>query len=402
MQGRTLEEWARQLKDEEEINWLYRPFSRCLKCNCLLEKTEPTLDVPPLIRESVSDFWFCANCSQMFWQGSHTDRMRERLKEWQKDVVLTIGLGGDLMIGRSVNAYLDRHPSFSIWGNLHSVLSKTDFNIVNLETALTRSDKILPKVYHFKADPEKVSQLLKGPIHAVNLANNHILDFSKEGLIETIQTLDLAKIPHVGAGSNLIHAKSSVILEKNGIKIGLLGCTDNEPSWLATEKKPGTFFVSIDDLTSLRESIESLRRKVDFIILSIHWGPNMRKRPLDAQRAFAHELVNLGVDIIHGHSAHIFQGIEIYKKKAIFYDTGDLVDDYAIDPILRNDRSFFFIVEIDRKGLRKIRLIPTCISDFQVNIVKGKEREEMFFEMQNLSKEFQTILQVQNEELVLN
>ena len=59
-------------------------------------------------------------------------------------------------------------------------------------------------------------------------------------------------------------------------------------------------------------------------------------------------------------------------------------------------------MELDRKGLRKIRLIPTCISDFQVNIAKGKEREEMFFEMQNLSKEFQTKLQVRNEELEID
>ena len=86
LQDESLDEWARQLKEREGSDWLYRPFSRCLKCNCLLEKTEPSSEVPPLIREKVSDFWFCANCRQMFWQGSHTERMLERLKEWQKDL----------------------------------------------------------------------------------------------------------------------------------------------------------------------------------------------------------------------------------------------------------------------------------------------------------------------------
>lgn len=352
LRGEGLDSWAEQLKDRG-VSWLYRPFTRCLQCNSKFEKGD-------------SNTWSCPKCQQLFWLGSHTENMRRQLEQWQG--ILTIGLGGDLMIGRLINEALDRLPPSYIWGDLLPILQSTDFNLVNLETTLTRSETMIKKVFNFKADPEKVAVLTEGAIHAVNIANNHILDFSEEGLLETVRVLDKAHVHHVGAGKNLVEAKASCIVEKKGIKIGLLGCTDNEPTWKATEARPGTNFVEVGDLGAIQESIRELRPKVDVLILSIHWGPNMRQRPNDQFRSFAHALIDLGVDILHGHSAHIFQGVEIYNHGLILYDTGDLVDDYAVDPVLRNDYSFYFVVQVDKKRLISVRLIPTSISDFQVNI----------------------------------
>lgn len=314
------------------------------------------------------------------------------------DSPLVIGLGGDLMIGRLVNEYLDSHPPSYVWGNLHSLLHKMDLNLVNLETTLTRSEKIVPKVFNFKADPEKVSVLIEGPVHVVNTANNHILDFSKEGLLETLQTLDKAHILHVGTGKNLAQAREPVIIEKKGIKIGILGCTDNEPSWKATASRPGTNFIEVGNLRTLRKSIASLRKQVDLLILSMHWGPNMRKRPHPSFRAFAHDLIDLGVDILHGHSAHVFQGVEIYKKKLILYDNGELIDDYRVDPVLRNDRSFFFVVKVNEKGVVSLQMFPILISHCQVNLSQEKQPLE---EMEELCKEFDTYPLRQEHSLLL-
>lgn len=390
LKGEDLDAWAQQLKSEEGVDWLYRPFSRCLSCNAELERCSPPHDVPPGVLKTTVEFWVCPLCHQTFWLGSHTESMRETLRRWSDRIAL--GLGGDLMVGRLVNEELCRR-AFSIWGDLHPILSQTDFNIANLETPFTRSNRIVPKTFNFKADPMVAASLSNGPIHAVNLANNHILDYSSEGLLETIETLDRFHIKHVGAGIDEIQAQSPAILEKKGLRIGVLGCTDNEPSWQAGEHRPGTFYVSVGDLASLQKQIQALRRQVDLVILSIHWGPNMRKRPLESHRSFARALIDFGVDLIHGHSAHVFQGIEIYRNRVILYDTGDLIDDYAIDPILRNDRSFFFLIEANKKGIHQVRVIPYVISDFQVHIAKEKERDDMLLEMQNLSREFGTELQ---------
>lgn len=374
LRGEVLDGWAEQLK-EEGVDWLFCPFSRCLQCNSLLEKISPPVGLLGQMPRDINECWFCPVCDHTFWLGSHTARMESRLREWQNAVCMTIGFGGDLMIGRLVNEQLNHAPPSYVWGNLLPILQSTDFNIANLETALTYSKKIVPKVFNFKADPEKVSVLAQGHIHAVNIANNHILDFSEEGLLETLRTLKCANILCVGAGRNLEQAKAPCIVEKKGIKIGILGCTDNEPSWRASVFNPGTHFLEIGDLESIRESIVSLRHHVDLLILSIHWGPNMRQRPYPHFRSFAHDLIDLGVDILHGHSAHVFQGVEVYKKKLILYDTGELIDDYAVDPVLRNDCSFFFVVKLNKKKLISLTMIPTVISRFQVNM--GKENEQL-------------------------
>lgn len=311
-----------------------------------------------------------------------------------------IGLAGDVMLGRLVNEHLNQTEPAYVWGDLLPLLLSMDINLINLETALTTSERRVLKVFNFKAGPEKVRTLKEGRIDVVNLANNHVLDFSEEGLVETLKTLDQADIQHVGAGLNAQEAEKPVIITHTKMKIGILGCTDNEPDWKATAWHSGTFYLEVGDTEMLRKSIGTLRAHVDFLILSIHWGPNMRERPLVPFRKFAHELIDLGVDLIHGHSAHIFQGVEIYKNKVILYDTGDFVDDYAVDPYLRNDHSFFFLVEADEKRICTLRLIPVVISKFRVNRAQGEEAREIMRRMQLLSKEFQTVFEIEKNELI--
>ena len=309
----------------------------------------------------------------------------EKFHEKSSQPIL-IGLMGDVMIGRLVDA----EQKGSIWGNVLSLMQKCDFRLINLEAALTRSEKVVPKVFNFKSDPEHVQWLKEAKIDIVNLANNHILDYSEEGLLETIATLDQAHVQHVGAGVDLQSAKRPVVVEKQGVKIGIVGYTDNEPSWIARSTAPGTNYIRIGDTAQLKRDIAPLRKEVDILIVSLHWGPNMQERPAKQHINFAHDLIDAGVDIIHGHSSHIFQGVEVYKNRLILYDTGDFVDDYYVDPDLRNDRSFLFLVELGKGGPTKLSLIPVLISNFQVNLAKGQDREETLNRMQALSREFDT------------
>lgn len=201
---------------------------------------------------------------------------------------ITLGLAGDFMIGRLVNDYLvNAHPR-SIWGNLLPILHSTNFNLINLETTLTKSEKIVPKVFNFKSDPKNIQVLVEGKIDMVNLANNHILDYSEEGLLETVATLDKTSILHIGAGKNWEEAIRPACIERNGIKIGVLGCSDNEPKWKAQDFKPGIFYLKIGDLHAIEEQLKALRPLVDLLIVSIHWGPNMKERPSQEFREFAH------------------------------------------------------------------------------------------------------------------
>jgi poly-gamma-glutamate capsule biosynthesis protein CapA/YwtB (metallophosphatase superfamily) len=318
----------------------------------------------------------------------------------ENNMSIKIGLAGDVMIGRLVDEYLTWAKSDSLWGNMLPLMRSTDFNLVNLEAALTTHDKAVPKVFNFKSHPKHVKSLVEANIKVVNLANNHVLDYDREGLLETLKTLDRAGIQHVGAGKNIEEAQRPITIECKGVRIGFLGATDNEPTWAATSSHPGVFYLEIGDIDALLEKVRQLKATVDYLILSIHWGPNMQERPSSRFRKFAHQLLDCGVDLIHGHSAHIFQGMENYGHGMILYDTGDFVDDYYVDPHLRNDLSFFFIAEVSKRGLRSLRLIPVEISNFQVHRASNEMARQIIERMRLLSSEWHTPLKVKNEELI--
>lgn len=301
---------------------------------------------------------------------------------------LRIGLAGDVMIGRLVNTQISASGPRYPWGDLLPLLKSTDLNIVNLENTITTSDRIVPKVFNFKCDPANVSALKEARIDVVNLANNHIMDFSGEGLLETTRVLDNAGISHVGAGASISDAKMPAVFKIRGFSVGVIGCTDNEPDWAAGKGKPGTYYVDTGSgISDIRSSILSLRSRVDFLVLSIHWGPNMTERPSKEFRRFAHQAIDLGVDLLHGHSSHLFQGIEFYRSGVILYDTGDFVDDYYVDPFLRNDLSFFFVAHAGKRKLQKLLLYPVVVAGMQVNRSVGDDYRFAVSRMVRLSRE---------------
>ena len=263
------------------------------------------------------------------------------------------------MIVRGVDAVISKTDYLYIWGNVLPLFLDTDINLINLEATLTTSTQKVLKTFNFKASPDKINSLNAAKVTIANLANNHILDFSTEGLIETIQTLDAAGIKHVGAGMNVKEASEPALVIKNNITTGVLGFTDNEPGWKAGNSAVGVNYIDIsekNDRYKALQSIIQLPKKADIIIVSIHWGPNLKPEPSKKFIVFAHEMIDAGADIIHGHSAHNFQGIEIYNHKLILYDTGDFVDDYVVYPELKNDHSFFSALKLANKGYQNLNL----------------------------------------------
>jgi poly-gamma-glutamate capsule biosynthesis protein CapA/YwtB (metallophosphatase superfamily) len=312
---------------------------------------------------------------------------------------MIIGFTGDVMLGRLVNEMIDNTGYAYPWGNTLPLMKAHDLNIINLETTLTTSRQKVPKVFNFKANPDRVKCLTEAKIDIANLANNHILDFDAEGLTETVRMLDEAGIKHVGAGKNSKEAKSPVIIIKKEIRIGIIGMTDNEPGWKASNEKPGTNFLEVGNISEAKPQIQTIRNHVDVLILTLHWGPNKREFPNGKFIHFAHELIESGVDIIHGHSAHIFQGIEVYKEKPILYDTGDFIDDYAVDPYLRNDYSFLFEVELEKNRIEKLTLIPVVINNMQVNKASKKDFQSIVSKFKFRTTIYKTVFKEKKDRL---
>ncbi len=309
---------------------------------------------------------------------------------------MRIILVGDVMLGRLVDELLEVVDSSYPWGDLLSLFRCADWKGCNLECVFTDQTEFYelpPKVFRFKSAVKNIEVLKDAGIRVVSLANNHVLDFGKKALCEMLDYLDAAGILHSGAGVNLEESRLPAIDQIQRLKIGFLAFTDNEPSWEASEEA-GIHYVPVqlDDprAQTLFELVKETKTKVDFLIVSAHWGPNWGFEVPTKHIDFAHKLIEEGADVVFGHSPHVFRAIEIFHHSLILYSCGDFIDDYMVDPYFRNDWSFVFLLILEGKKLVSLRLFPVVIANFKAQKARGREAEEIIERMISLCRPFGT------------
>jgi poly-gamma-glutamate capsule biosynthesis protein CapA/YwtB (metallophosphatase superfamily) len=287
-----------------------------------------------------------------------------------KSSVTSLFLCGDVMTGRGIDQIL-AHPSKPnlferfvssakqyvelaegesgkiarpvgdayIWGDALPVLKRVQpqARIINLETAVTTSENAWPgKGIHYRMHPANVSALAAARPDCCALANNHILDWGYAGLGETLEVLSAAGLHYAGAGKNLEEAMAPARIElATGLRVLVFACataSSGVPAeWAAGEQRPGVFWfpeVSSRTAATVLSAVNRHRQPGDLVVVSIHWGPNWGYAVGRDEQAFAHRLVDGGVDVVHGHSSHHPKGIEVRRERLILYGCGDFLNDY--------------------------------------------------------------------------
>lgn len=314
---------------------------------------------------------------------------------------LKLLLAGDVMIGRLVNERLRDKPPEYVWGNTLPLFKRADWRACNLECVITDHGTPwarTPKAFYFRSDAKNLAVLKAARMDAVSLANNHTLDYNHRGMVEMLKLLDGAHVGHSGAGLNRDDASRLAVSEVKGVRIGLLSFTDNEPAWEAGEDHPGVFYVPVGDPDERTAKLLSLvaiaRAEVDVLIIAAHWGGNWGFKPPRTHTKLAHDLIRAGADVIFGHSAHVCRGVEVFEGGLILYSTGDFVDDYAVDSVERNDRSWAFEILTEGGHVAGLNLYPTVIRDCQARLAEETEAREMFAAMQELCAPFGTAVTI--------
>ncbi|GIU54429.1 CapA family protein [Arthrobacter sp. NicSoilC12] len=298
---------------------------------------------------------------------------------------MLIALLGDVMLGRLVNRHLAAARPAYPWGDTLAVLKQADVRIANLECVLAAGGEPEPgKIFHFRSDPKNVASLLAAGIDVVSLANNHVLDFGQDAFGEMLPALDGCGILHAGAGPDLEGARRPAVWRVGAVAVGIIAFTDNEPGWEAGTAAPGVYYVPVDDvsvddagrrggtrLDGLLELVARTKARVQVLIVSAHWGGNWGYDVPAGHQALARDLIEAGADVVFGHSPHIFRGVGIHRNRPIIYSAGDFIDDYAVDPVERNDQSFVFMLDTDAGAPRTLRLYPTIIAGFQARLARG-------------------------------
>ncbi|MBD0280774.1 MAG: CapA family protein [Thermoleophilaceae bacterium] len=248
------------------------------------------------------------------------------------------------MLGRIVGDRLSQVEPAELWSDeVRKALAECDAVICNLECSISdrgeRTRLIPGKPFFFRAPPTAVHALLAAGISVAGLANNHALDFGPEALTDTLGHLRRAEIEAVGAGADEAGARSGVVIQAGERRLGVLAVSDHPREYAATSSSPGIAYASLSRRTPdwIADELGRLRQRAELVVAFPHWGPNMTVRPAREQRARAGDFLAAGADLVAGHSAHVFHGIEYRDGGPVLYDLGGAVDDYAVDPELRND-----------------------------------------------------------------
>ena len=271
-----------------------------------------------------------------------------------------------------------------IWGDALETLDRAqpDARLVNLETSVTVSDDAWPsKGIHYRMHPGNVECLTAARLDCCVLANNHVLDFGRGGLVETLATLRAAGLGTAGAGLDAEAAAAPCAIDvarnQRVLVFGFGSETSGIPlGWAADGEHPGVnalAALSGAEAVRIADSVGRVRRPGDVVVASIHWGGNWGYEIPDGQRELAHALIDAGAaDVVHGHSSHHAKGIEVYRGRPVLYGCGDFIADYegiGGREHYRSELALMYFVDMDAAdgSLASIEVAPFRVERFRLN-----------------------------------
>jgi poly-gamma-glutamate capsule biosynthesis protein CapA/YwtB (metallophosphatase superfamily) len=295
-------------------------------------------------------------------------------------------------MAENANGRIPTPVDFSyIWGDAIKELDRMapSARVVNLETSVTTSADHIPKGINYRMHPGNIPCLTALKIDCCVLANNHVLDWGRSGLLQTLATLERLKIKAAGAGRNVLEAAAPAVLElatKARVLVFSFGAaTSGIPRrWAATTEIPGVNLLTrLSEADALRaaEHILGIKQPGDLVVVSLHWGSNWGYDIPAEHQLFARTLIDrANVSVIHGHSSHHAKAIEVYHKRLILYGCGDFLNDYEGIPGYEEFRSdlaqmYFADIEPATGNLAAFEIIPLQIRNFRLNPASGRDIE---------------------------
>ncbi|MBN8724384.1 MAG: CapA family protein [Acidobacteria bacterium] len=309
-----------------------------------------------------------------------------------KETKVTFLAVGDMMMSRGVNSIIARtNDPLRPFSGLVELLDSTDFNFGNLESPISGSDKPgPPHSLVFNTPIRNVEGLKRYKFKVLNLANNHALDQRAAGLENTRKVLAENEITYLGVGADLSEAWKPKIITVNGLKLGFLGASYASVNDGGVARN--NLVARIEDTEYLKNSLESLKKDADFIVVTMHAGVEYVRQPHQPQIDFAHAAIDYGADLVIGAHPHWIQIIEKYKDKYIFYSLGNFIFDQewsqdtkeglvlkvslegqiAINPPLNTSKFR------EKAKLKEIELIPVIIENYSTpRLAKEEEKTKI-------------------------
>jgi poly-gamma-glutamate synthesis protein (capsule biosynthesis protein) len=299
---------------------------------------------------------------------------------------IRICIAGDWAPIRAFEPLMARDAA-AVYGDLLDPIQAADLKIFNLETPFTRTHPFTVKSgASFKADPRLVGALKILGVDAVTLANNHIWDCGLKGFEQTLETLSCSKIRWTGAGRNLAVAAAPLVLEKKGMKIGILNFSEGEDLTAATAQTPG---VTGWEPGLMEAQVKDLQNRVDLVIVIAHCGIEYVPFPPPYVIKAFQGLADAGADLVVGHHPHVPQGLQIHKNTPLFFSLGNFVFFQPTDLLFRK-LGFVLFADLDCQGIAALKMLPYQIHDQGLATLPPERAHDFFTAFNQVSRPLET------------
>ena len=280
-----------------------------------------------------------------------------------KENLPTLSWGGDVNLARRQHYRLEELGAEEVMGRLPA-LTNADLSVINLECVVATSGEQGVKKgenapYYYRARPEMLRLLCHAGIDAVTTANNHSGDYGVQALLEQGYWLDGVGIGHTGTGSNLEAALNPTIHSAGSLNVAIFSLDATQPHFAAGANRPGAAYLPLKNGSAwealLTPRIAAVRKRAHIVMVAVHWGDNLEEHPGQAEIDIGHRIIDAGADAVLGTSAHVLQGIEVYRQRPIIHDAGDLLFD-SVRKSLKD--SGIFQLSLSPRGVEQVQFFP--------------------------------------------
>lgn len=260
-----------------------------------------------------------------------------------------------------------------VLGEVKDVISAADYSVVNFECPITKGgekaiEKCGPNLYCSEPGMEVVHW---AGFKCVTLANNHFLDFGKDGVANTLEACKKYGIDTVGGGKNL-HEASKILYKKiEDNTLAIINCCEHEFS-VATEKTAGS-----NPLNPIQQyyAIKEAKEHADFIVVIVHGGNEYYQLPSPRMKETYRFFIDAGADAVVNHHQHCLSGYEYYKKRPIVYGLGNFCFDEKGNETELWTQGYMVEIEFAEKVVLKLIPYNQCGKEASVRMMSDDEHK---------------------------
>lgn len=282
---------------------------------------------------------------------------------------------GDVCPTAGTNSLYDAKDINTLFGDTVSLFKENDVNIINLECAVTQSDKSILKFGPaLKACKNTVYTLKELGVNYCGLSNNHIFDFGKKGALDTMAALDEVGIKYTGFGKNYEDSRKNLVIQNNGETLCIIAVCEHEYSYALSNRMGSRPYDEYDTI----EDVRNAKNMYDRVIVMYHGGKEQCRYPSPRLRKLCRALAKNGADVILCQHSHCVGCYEYYENCHILYGQGNF--HFTKAEFLTADMEPYWnsslAVKYDTKT-NEINFIPIAVNDTSVYVAKDDEAEEI-------------------------